>query len=109
MAIQIPLLDALKEIPLYNKTLKEACVKKFGRKKKDPPIVHVLGQLFDLMLRKALMPKYSDLGSPVITIDINAIQIHNILIDLGESINLTNREVLLRLSIIVLRDTPTIL
>ena len=75
MTIQIPLLDALKEIPLYNKALKEACIKQSKRKKIDPPIIHVLGQLFDLMLIKALMPKYSDLGSPVVTIHINGIQI----------------------------------
>ena len=68
MTIQIPLLDALKEIPLYNKTLKEACVKQSIRKKKDPPTVHVLGQLYDLILSKALTPKYSNLGSHVVTI-----------------------------------------
>lgn len=109
MTIQIPLLDTLKEIPLYNKTLKEACVKYSGRKKKDPPTIHVLGQLFDLMLSKAMTPKYSDLGSLVVTIHINGIQIQNVLIDLGASINVMTKEVLLRLNIIRLRDTHTIL
>ena len=75
MTIQIPLLDALKEISLYNKTLKESCVKHSSRKKRDPPIVHVLGQISNLMLSKALMPKYFDLGSLVVTIHINGIQI----------------------------------
>ena len=49
ITIQIPLLDSLKEIPLYNKILKEACAKQSSREKKDPPIVHVLWQLSDLM------------------------------------------------------------
>ena len=75
MTIQIPLMDALKKIPLYNKTLKEACVKQSSRKKKDPPTIHVLGQLSDSMLSKALTPKYFDPGSPIVTIHINGIQI----------------------------------
>lgn len=55
------------------------------------------------------MPKYSDPRILVVTIYINGIQIQNVLIDLGASINVMTREVLLRLSIIGLRDTPTIL
>ena len=109
MTIQIPLLDAFKKIPLYNKALKEACIQQSRRKKKDPPTIHVLGQLSNLMLRKALAPKYSNPRSPIITIHINGIQIQNVCIDFGASINVINREFLLRLSIIGLRDTPTIL
>ena len=60
MIVQIPLLDALKEIPLYNKVLKEVCIKKIKRKKKDPPTINVLGKHYDLMLSKTLMPKYSN-------------------------------------------------
>jgi len=78
MTIQISLLDALKEIPLYNKTLKEVCTKKSARNKKDPPTVHMLGELSDLMLSKTLMPKYSNLGIHVVTIHINGIQIQNV-------------------------------
>ena len=57
MTVQIPLLDALKEIPIYNKALKEACLKKSRRKKKDPPTIHVLGKLYDLMQSKTWTPK----------------------------------------------------
>ena len=71
--------------------------------------MHVLGQLSNLMLSKALTPKYSDPGSPVVTIQINGTQIQNVLIDLGASINVMTREVLLRLNVIGIRDTPTIL
>ena len=55
------------------------------------------------------MPKYYDPGSSVVTIHINGIQIQNVLIELGAWINLITREFLLRLSIIGLWDTPTIL
>ena len=61
------------------------------------------------MLSKALIPKYSDLGSLMVTIHINGIQIQKNLMDIGASINFMTREVLLRLSIIRLTDTPTIL
>ena len=43
MIVKIPLLDALKEVPIYNKAIKEACIKKTRRKKKDPASIHVLG------------------------------------------------------------------
>ena len=46
MIVQISLLDTLKEIPIYSKALKEACIKQTGRKKKEPPTVHIFGKLF---------------------------------------------------------------
>lgn len=75
MTVHIPLLDALKEIPVYTKAIKEACIKQPRRKKKDPNTIHVLGQLPNLMLIKVVMPKYSDPRSLVVTIYINGTQI----------------------------------
>ena len=43
--VQIPLFQAIKDIPVYGKAIREACLKKPGRKKKDPTTVHVVGQL----------------------------------------------------------------
>lgn len=68
MMVKIPLLDAIKEVPIYSKAIKEASVKNLGRKKKDPKTIHVLGQLSDLMLDNFKMPKYADPGSPVVTL-----------------------------------------
>ena len=65
----------LRKFPFKNKALKGACIKKSRRKKKDTPTVHVLGQISNLMLSKTLMSKYSDPGSPMVTIHINEIQI----------------------------------
>ena len=32
--IKIPLVQAIKEIPIFSKTIKEMCIKKLGRKEK---------------------------------------------------------------------------
>lgn len=103
MMTKIPLLDAIKEVPIYSKAIREACVKKPGRKKKDPKTIHVLRQLSDLMLDNCKMPKYADPSSPVVTLTIQGVQVHNVLIDLGASINVMTKEVVSKLSIIGLR------
>ena len=46
--------------------VKELCIRRPRRKKKDPPIINVVGQLADLMLGKAFTPKYADPGSAVV-------------------------------------------
>ena len=43
MHIQIPLFQAIKDVPIYGKAIREACLKKPRRKKKDPTTVHVVG------------------------------------------------------------------
>ena len=62
MHVQIPLFQAINDVPIYGKAIREYCLKKPGRKKKDPTTVHVVGQLANVMLGKLITPKYSDLG-----------------------------------------------
>lgn len=109
MSIQIPLFQAIKDIPLYGKAIKEACLKKPGRKKKDPKIVHVLGKLEDIMLGKVVIPKYLDPSSPVVDLIINGQAVKNALVDLGATINVMTKETMHRLSIEGLRKTPIVL
>jgi len=45
----IPLMEAIKNIPIYTKTIKELCLKKSRRKIKDPTIVQVVGKLASLI------------------------------------------------------------
>jgi hypothetical protein len=52
LCVKIPLLQALKDIPIYEKTIKELCGKKPRKKNKNPSIVHVVGSFFDLILGK---------------------------------------------------------
>ena len=54
MHVQIPLFQAIKDVPIYGKAIKDACLKKPGKKKKDPTIVHVLGKLANIMLKNWL-------------------------------------------------------
>ena len=43
--VKIPLLQALHDVPIYAKTVRDMSVKKSLRKPKDPLIVHVVGKL----------------------------------------------------------------
>ena len=43
--VKIPLLQAIQDIPIYIKAIRDVCVKKLGRKPKDPPTVYVMGRL----------------------------------------------------------------
>jgi hypothetical protein len=86
VCIKIPLLQAIKDIPIYSKITMDLYIKKPGRKKKEPPLVQVVGQLFEFISE---MPyKYNDPRNPVVTIEINGLSIPNTLIYLGATINL---------------------
>ena len=104
MIVKIPLLDAIKEVPIYTKAIKEAYTKNTSRKK-DPKTIHFLGQFFDLMLETLKIPNYFDPGSPIGTLAIQGIQVQNVLIVLGASINVMTKEVMSKLNIIGLIET----
>lgn len=40
---------SLKEVPIYAKEVRDLCIKKPGRKPKDPATIHVMGKLSELM------------------------------------------------------------
>jgi hypothetical protein len=81
-----------------------------GEKEKDTPTINVIGQLVDLMLGKIIVPKYLDLGIPLVNVHINKTLIQNTLIDLGVAINVMTKYTMLKLNLQgFLRDTPTVL
>jgi hypothetical protein len=43
VCVKIPLFQAIKDILIYSKIVKELCIMKLGRKPKDPPTIHVIG------------------------------------------------------------------
>jgi hypothetical protein len=97
VCVKIPLLQAIKDIPIYAKIIRDLCIKKLGRKKKEPPLIHVVGQLSELIYE---MPyKYNDPGNPVVTIEINGISLPNTLIDLGAAINVMHFDTMQKLQI----------
>jgi hypothetical protein len=53
--------------------------------------------------------KYSDPGNPVVTIEINGVSLHNILIDLGAEINVMSVKTMKTLQLDHLRPTQTFL
>ena len=85
--VRITLLQALKEVPIYAKTIRDLCIKKPRRKPKDLATIHAMGKLYELMSAQPLLTKYNDLGNPMVTVYINDQPIANTLIDLGATIN----------------------
>jgi hypothetical protein len=108
--IKIPLLQDLKDVPNFNNYINEECIRKKGRKRKYAPTINVVGQLADLMLGKLIIPKYLDLGSPLVNIHINNILVQNTLIDLRFAINVMKRDTMIRLNLQgFMRNMPIVL
>ena len=64
VCIKIPLLQAIRDVPIYSKLVRELCLKKPGRKQKDPPTIHVLGQLSNYISDCSLPPKFCKSWEP---------------------------------------------
>ena len=45
ICVNIPLLQAIKNIPIYSRIVRDLCIKIHRRKRKEPPIIQVVGQL----------------------------------------------------------------
>ena len=106
--VKILLLQALYDVPIYAKTVQDLCVRKPGRKPRDPPTIHVLGKISQLIMGKALLAKYDDPWNPTVIVHIGDTQIPNVFVDLVASINIMTIEVVQKLGLANLRLTPTI-
>ncbi|XP_016723785.1 uncharacterized protein [Gossypium hirsutum] len=82
--VNIPLLDAIKQIPRYAKFLKELCTSK--RRLIGNERVNV-GENVSAVLQKKVPPKYKDQGMFAIPCEIGNIGIKKAMCDLGASIN----------------------
>jgi hypothetical protein len=109
VCVKIPLLQAIKDIPIYTKAIKELCSKKTNKIRKDPPTIHVIGNLAGLMSNTISIEKYVDPGIPMVTITINHFSISKTLIDLGAAINVMTLETMRHLNLQNLRPTTTVL
>ncbi|KAI3821280.1 hypothetical protein L1987_08844 [Smallanthus sonchifolius] len=83
--INIPLLDAIKQIPAYAKYLKELCTQK--RNHKFPKKLDVTANV-NAILSGALPPKLQDSGAPIISIQVGDFKIKRALLDLGASVSI---------------------
>jgi len=83
--INIPLLDAIKQVPSYAKFLKDLCIvkRKLNVKKKA-----FLAEQVSAILQNNNALKYKDPGCPTISCFIGEHKIERALLDLGASVNL---------------------
>ena len=83
--LNIPLLDAIKQIPSYAKFLKDLCTVKWklGVNKEA-----FMTEQSTSLIRNNLPPKYKDPGSPTISIVVGNSKLGHALVDLGASVNL---------------------
>ncbi|CAN6441210.1 unnamed protein product [Victoria cruziana] len=83
--INLPLLDAIRQVPAYARFLKELCTKK-RRSKKVPECV-LLSEETSSLLQRRLPPKLEDPGAPIIPCVLGDILVKRALLDLGASVN----------------------
>ena len=83
--LNIPLLDAIKQIPSYAKFLKDLCTVKWklGVNKEA-----FMTEQSTSLIQNNLPPKYKDPGSPTISIVVGNSKLGHALVDLGASVNL---------------------
>lgn len=100
--INIPLLDAMKQIPAYAKFLKDVCTnkRKFATHEKV-----MFSEECSAVLLKKLPPKLKDPGSFTISCSIGNLHIEKALIDLGARINLAPYSVFQQLGIGEIKPT----
>lgn len=70
---KITLLQAMKDIPIYSKTLREYCAKKPKNKLRDLLNIHVMGKLSFFMMGRSMLVNYGDPRNPILIVHINGV------------------------------------
>ncbi|XP_057981314.1 uncharacterized protein LOC131166759 [Malania oleifera] len=104
--INIPLLDAIKQIPAYAKFLKDLCTVKC---KLNVQKKAFLTEQVSAIIQNHTPPKYKDPGSPTISCVIGNSKIGQALLDLGAGVNLLPYSVYEQLGLGELKTTSIIL
>ncbi|CAN6445370.1 unnamed protein product [Victoria cruziana] len=86
LRINLPLLDAIRQVPAYVRFLKELCTKK-RRSRKIPKCV-LLSEEISSLLQRRMPPKLEDPGAHIIPYVIGHICVQHVLLDLGTSVNM---------------------
>lgn len=107
--IKIPFLQAIQDIPIYAKTIKELCIKRPRRIITNNPRVQVVITLSDLLSGKETPIKYEDPGNPIVTVQIYGQTLPNALVDLGAAINILTTTTCQKLGITSIEPTSTLL
>ncbi|XP_038708081.1 uncharacterized protein LOC120003252 isoform X2 [Tripterygium wilfordii] len=104
--VNIPLLDAIKQVPKYAKFLKELCTTK--RKLRSDEKVKV-GENVSTMIQRKLPPKQKDPGMFTIPCVIGNKKIERAMLDLGASINVRPHSIYASLNLGPLKETRVII
>ena len=102
MKLNIPLLDAIKQIPSYAKFLIDLCTVK---RKLSVNKEAFMTEQSTFLIRNNLPPKYKDPGSPTISILVGNSKLGHALVDLGASVNLLPYSVYVELGLGELEPT----
>ena len=104
--VNIPLLDAIKQVPKYAKFLKEMCTTK-RRYKVNEKVS--LGENVSAVIQRKLPPKCKDPGSFTIPCRIGNTSFERVMCDLGSSINVMPRSIFNKLNLGNLKETGVII
>ncbi|XP_071692969.1 uncharacterized protein [Rutidosis leptorrhynchoides] len=85
--INLPLLDAIRQVPSYVKFLKDLCTQKRKQRATLPKKVELTEHL-SAVVSGTLPPKFKDPGTPLIAVTVGNVNVKNALLDLGASINI---------------------
>ncbi|XP_031127562.1 uncharacterized protein LOC116029656 [Ipomoea triloba] len=103
--VNIPLLDAIKQIPRYAKFLKELCTNKIKLKGNE---MVSMGENVSAVLQKKLPPKCKDPGMFTIPCKIGNVNVEKVMLDLGASINVMPLSIYSSLDVGALKETGVI-
>jgi hypothetical protein len=106
--VNIPILDAIKQVPAYAKFLKDLCTQKRKNRKHIPKKVVLTEQVTSLIQHNTLS-KFKDPGTPIISCVIGNTEIERALLDLGAGVNLLPYLVYQQLGLGELKLTSTVL
>ena len=94
--INIPLLDMIKQVPIYAKFLKDLCTVK--RRIKFSKKTFLIKKVSARIENKTPV-KYKDLGCPIISVQIGDTYMEKALLDLGASVNLLSYSIYKKLGL----------
>jgi hypothetical protein len=106
--INIPLLDAIQQVPAYAKFLKDLCTQKRKSRNHIPKKV-LLTEHVSSLIQHNTPPKFKDPGAPTISCIIGQKEIDKALLDLGAGVNLLPYSVYQQLGLGELKPTTVIL
>ena len=65
LCVKIPFLKTIKDVIIYSREVRELCLRKLGRKKLDPPTIHLTRKLANILSGWIINPKYMTLAAPL--------------------------------------------